>query len=166
MSSSHVSGTSASTSGFGSATGASGTTSATSASVSMSISSAGAPPKAAALIASINEQNLRIAQLENENAHCKSDVDRIKTWCNSYKTRYEEATSITSSKFAEMNKRMDGLEARMAHTRRSVSTTGSESDSSGEVRIMTKKEQIAVEASIAAFSDTNLLVSVTSRHVF
>jgi FtsZ-binding cell division protein ZapB len=59
--------------------------------------------KAAPIVASINAQQLRITELENENARLKSEMTKIKSnmekinkWCTTYAENYE--TTMTKIK--------------------------------------------------------------------
>ena len=167
----------ASISGAGTSVSGAGTSISGLGSASSKSSSSAGGPKAAALVANVNDQKLRITQLETDNAKLKTDmehmeanVERIRSWCNKYKRKYDETISITQAKFEEMDAKIKKLATELEDTKTAqlAHTSGSESSSDSEaerVEVLTKKERKAVEASMAAFSDTNLLVSSVIDHV-
>jgi hypothetical protein len=121
--------------------------------------------KIAPLIAKVNAQQLKITELENENAllksemlKMKSNMEKINKWCSSYAENYETTMAKIKKKFKEYDHNIEVLVQEVGETQEKLATSRLSDSESENIKVLTKQERDAVEASTSAFSDTSMLV--------
>ena len=121
--------------------------------------------KIAPLVAKVNAQQLQITKLEKENALLKSEMEKMKSnmekinkWCSSYAENYETTMTKLRKKFKEYDHDIRVLITELGDTQAKLATSRSSDSESENMKVLTKQERDAVEASTSAFSDNSMLV--------